>query len=346
MKSLDLIEYYILIFLFISILIFEVFFRFRRQRGLEKSLNEIVEKQNIKLKMEEERIKFALEAADVEYWDWNLEDGKVYTDEKFGEFLGYSRKELGGDLKKWFKLVHKEDRKNIFNSWRAYYRGEIGKFENEYRIKNKEKEWAWIKTIGKIFERDEAGKPLRVIGINMDITYLKNQEMCLKRLTNIDYLTGAYNRKFFMETLNNEVNKYDRDDGEFIVALLDMDFFKKINDEYGHLAGDYILKKIVEIINLNIRKYDVLARYGGEEFIILFPKTEKEKALSIVSRIKKIVEDHEFRYDDNTMKITFSMGLASPKDLEECFTDDLLLLVDNRLYMAKSRGRNCIVSES
>ena len=135
----------------------------------------------------------------------------------------------------------------------------------------------------------------------------------------------------------------------FTIALLDIDHFKKINDNHGHLAGDYILKKFVASIHKNIRPYDLLARYGGEEFIILFVDCLKEEAQKALLRIKSSIKKSKFVYKTNPLKFTFSAGMSQidevtiGKGKPEKSITSLIQLADGRLYQAKKGGRNKII---
>lgn len=124
--------------------------------------------------------------------------------------------------------------------------------------------------------------------------------------------------------------------------MIDIDYFKLINDKYGHLLGDLVLKDIINIVKDNIRgKSDWIARYGGEEFLILFNDTSKEEAYNLLKGIKSIVENSILKYDDIEINITISIGMASLTN-EINDMDKLIRIADKNLYKAKTSGRNCI----
>lgn len=124
--------------------------------------------------------------------------------------------------------------------------------------------------------------------------------------------------------------------------MIDIDYFKLINDKYGHLLGDLVLKDITNVIKNNIRgKSDWIARYGGEEFLILFNDTSKEDAYNLSKRIKSVVENSIFKYDDIEINITISIGIASlTSEIDDM--DKLIRKADENLYKAKRSGRNYI----
>ena len=173
------------------------------------------------------------------------------------------------------------------------------------------------------------------------------------QLTTTDGLTGAYNKRHFLKEMEGEMSRSIRYDRDLSLVMLDLDGFKETNDSYGHLAGDYILKRISQLITGRIRRDDLFARYGGEEFVLLLPEVQKDQAMEVAENIRKMVAEETFKFDGVEIPITLSAGVA---DLQEylsnesyvteeeisrefdCF--DFIKLVDDRLYRAKSEGRN------
>ena len=138
-----------------------------------------------------------------------------------------------------------------------------------------------------------------------------------------------------------------REELVFSVSILDIDWFKKVNDTYGHLAGDYVLKELTRIMKENIRSYDLFGRYGGEEFIIVTTGREKQDVNTYLKRILKIVSETVFSFQDNYIQITINCGIADTKDLgkKDLSIENLISIADKRLYHAKATGRNKIVCE-
>jgi diguanylate cyclase (GGDEF)-like protein len=175
---------------------------------------------------------------------------------------------------------------------------------------------------------------------------LKDEVKRLKRLAVIDPLTGAYNRRFLNENLQNKIEEAKRYHWEFSLIMYDFDHFKKINDTYGHQAGDYVLKevaqKVTEQVKSTIRGTDLLARYGGEEFIIILPQTNLEQASVLAERIRKEIEETDFNYNNRFFPVTVSFGVTEytyEKNMEQ-----LIGTVDKALYQAKQNGRNRIIA--
>ncbi len=127
-------------------------------------------------------------------------------------------------------------------------------------------------------------------------------------------------------------------DTNFAVIMLDIDHFKKINDNYGHLTGDYILKEVADIVHHEVRDSDIFARVGGEEFIVLLPQTKLNGALKTAQKIRKSIEEYEFSFKGESIHVTLSLGITSTTSKDTYFS--VLDRVDKALYKAKKDGRN------
>ncbi|NIP99781.1 MAG: diguanylate cyclase [Nitrospinaceae bacterium] len=156
-----------------------------------------------------------------------------------------------------------------------------------------------------------------------------------------DSLTGLYNRAYFEEALSGEISRSRRYETEFSVLFLDLDDFKRVNDTMGHLAGDYVLKKVASLINSEKREEDVVVRYGGEELVIVLPETNKINSIIKAERIRKKIQEMPLRFNDKDFKITVSGGIATfPQDAADA--QNLVACADQALYRAKSEGKNKI----
>lgn len=166
----------------------------------------------------------------------------------------------------------------------------------------------------------------------------------MNKLIVTDELTQCYNRRYINEKLPIDVDKAKRDNSKLSIAMVDIDNFKIINDQYGHLAGDEVLRKVCSIIKNNIRTQgDWIARYGGEEFLILFNNASKDEACNLSNRIKLIIEKSIIKYNNIEINITISIGIATiNKEINT--TDKLIKKADENLYKAKELGRNLVVT--
>jgi diguanylate cyclase (GGDEF)-like protein len=165
-----------------------------------------------------------------------------------------------------------------------------------------------------------------------------DQQLFLKRMSNEDSLTGLNNRRYIDTRLIEEWERANRYSRNFSVVIGDLDFFKKINDSFGHTVGDEVLKKIARIMKETIRIVDYAARYGGEEFLLLFPETGKTTAYEICEKIRRCIVDHEWNAVTTGLTVTMSFGIADFRETEDL--DSLTNLADKRLYKAKELGRN------
>ncbi|WP_140417767.1 GGDEF domain-containing protein [Desulfosporosinus sp. FKA] len=154
-----------------------------------------------------------------------------------------------------------------------------------------------------------------------------------------DPLTGLYNRRYIMEKIESEFKRPKKK--KFSLVIADIDYFKKINDTYGHDCGDCVLQMISKSLMDNVREQDLVSRWGGEEFLLLLPETEVEGAYTLMDRIKKIIGEQIIEYNGNQVSITMTFGIADSQDYQ--LIDDVIKKADNALYEGKGRGRNCVV---
>ncbi|MDI6707450.1 MAG: PAS domain S-box protein, partial [Bacillota bacterium] len=170
-----------------------------------------------------------------------------------------------------------------------------------------------------------------------DVTRYKKIEEELRHLSVTDVLTNAYNRRYFTQQLEEEIERAKRADRKFSLIMLDIDRFKSINDRFGHNAGDLVLKSIAELIKNRIRKIDTLARWGGEEFVILLPDTTVKNAARLAEELRESLSQMDI---PGVGHVTASCGVAGycPGDT----VDTLVNKTDNMMYEAKAAGRNCV----
>ncbi|MDX2024002.1 MAG: GGDEF domain-containing protein [Deltaproteobacteria bacterium] len=161
------------------------------------------------------------------------------------------------------------------------------------------------------------------------------------RLTTVDGLTQIFNKRYFMESLEREIARSNRYRREMTLVMFDIDHFKQINDTYGHLAGDQVLKSLASTIKAKIRREDLFARYGGEEFAIVLPEIDGYNAQQFAEKIRRIVEITDFFFEGTKIPVTISMGVAV-LDAETSDAGALIKKSDERLYEAKKAGRNCV----
>ncbi|MBU4345632.1 MAG: diguanylate cyclase [Desulfobacteraceae bacterium] len=172
---------------------------------------------------------------------------------------------------------------------------------------------------------------------------LKEKNRQLKEMANRNGLTGLYNHRYFQETISKDFQRAVRYHESLSCVMLDIDYFKKFNDNYGHQAGDMVLKVLGGLIRQLMRDSDLLARYGGEEFILLMYHTASKEAFLISERLRKAVEQHKFQADNSALRVTVSMGVAGFPHPEIADAKTLIECADKALYRAKEEGRNRVV---
>lgn len=162
------------------------------------------------------------------------------------------------------------------------------------------------------------------------------------KMTIIDGLTQIHNKRYLSEALDREIIRARRHSRDLAVVMFDIDYFKRINDECGHLAGDYVLRELAEVVQERIRRDEVFARYGGEEFAIMLPETELEGAVTLAQTLREKVAEHRFVFQGESISVTVSLGCAfmEPDDTATA----IIARADEKLYEAKRSGRNRVCS--
>ena len=177
---------------------------------------------------------------------------------------------------------------------------------------------------------------------------VKMINLCLERISlyeklhNLsihDTLTNIYNRRYFSFRFNEEFERAKKYKLTFSLLMIDIDHFKKINDNYGHLVGDVVLRGTVKLIKESIREVDFLARYGGEEFVVILPQTDREGAFLVGERIRKSIASASIKAFDEVLNITVSIGIAN-YPVNSVYPNLLIEVADKALYKAKQKGRN------
>ncbi len=176
---------------------------------------------------------------------------------------------------------------------------------------------------------------------------IKNRELTkankeLEKLSTIDSLTGLYNRRYFIGMLEAEHRRSVRYGHRLSILMIDVDFFKKVNDQHGHICGDQLLKEIAKIIKKTVRGTDMVARYGGEEMVVLLLETDSGEAASIGEKLRYAVESNGFIFEDEALSITVSIGGATQGETWFEKPMQLLAAADDAMYMAKRAGRNTV----
>ncbi len=279
-------------------------------------------------------------------WYLDFITGEVSYNRLKVEILGYSQDDIPNPVPYSFftSLIHPDDYLPVMKNMKDHMDNLTNVYEVEYRIKAKDGTYKWFYDRGKVTQRDKNNQAVLAAGIVFDITQKKLNEMRLieeknKLITEslTDPLTGILNRRAILEELSQRMNHHLYDFEHLSILMLDIDFFKKINDNYGHIVGDKVLIKVSEIISQLIRGFDTVGRYGGEEFLVILPNTNSENAYKAAERIRKKIEETEF---DDIEHLTVSIGFTSYTDES---IESLINKADQNLYEAKRTGRNKVV---
>lgn len=268
-----------------------------------------------------------------------------YLSEKTRDFYGLTPEECLEDPEKIFALVHPDDlprvRETIDESARS-----LQEWVCEYRV-NTDRGTYWLKGVSQP-EKDPDGR-ISWHGMIMNIDTQKRLELELERQSITDELTGLYNRRYMLRKLEESVAQAERYGSTFSLISLDIDFFKSINDSYGHPTGDGVLKQFAHIIESRTRKSDIVARTGGEEFIIFMPNTGLSEASQVAESLRVALESEQFVSDEGTaFQVTFSAGVVNwcGTGTQSTSVRDLLAACDQSLYAAKRSGRNRVVADN
>lgn len=260
-------------------------------------------------------------------------DGRIiYLNDEFYKISGYLKYDLMGEPHDI--ILHQNTRESLLKDVRRTILSKgIWKGILEHRKKNGNSYFADM-TIVPLLDLDN--NIMEFIYIGHDVTELVDLTKWLKELSSTDSLTRIYNRMAFNELLQTELNRAKRYKTGLSLIMFDIDHFKKINDTYGHLTGDSVLKEMVTLVKQKIRNVDIFARWGGEEFMILAPETSTEASYELAERLCAAVAEFSFAEAGN---VTASFGVAPLMDGNDD-ADILIKRADNALYRAKETGRN------
>ncbi|MDO8312712.1 MAG: GGDEF domain-containing protein, partial [Sideroxyarcus sp.] len=169
----------------------------------------------------------------------------------------------------------------------------------------------------------------------------------LYKMAVLDPTTALYNKRYFMERFAEELSLARRSKAPLSMLIMDLDFFKKVNDTYGHLAGDLVLQQMGQLLKRMTRHEDVVARYGGEEFIVMLRGSDEASSYHTAERIRREVENFVFEFEGKRIPVTISIGLCSlDSTSEDVSTESMIKTADERLYHSKQNGRNRVTRTS
>ncbi len=320
--------------------IFGLYLYQRYQRISERQAAEIA----AALQQSAERLQLATEASGVGVWDYDIESKALVWDDSMYTIYGIDKAAVSNLYQAWCDSVLPEDMPEQEAALQATL--EHGTpYAPCFRIRRGDGSLRHIQARARVYS-DAAGKPVRMVGTNEDISESRAMLDKLERQANQDYLTDLSNRRHFMEQGEIELDRVQRY-GEVLSAfMLDIDHFKKINDTHGHKTGDIVLQQLGHVLRETLRTVDIIGRLGGEEFAVLLPETDLQEAAEIAERLREIIAHSEVVLEGGLLlNFSVSIGVATLKEKDDNL-GTLLNNADKALYQAKKSGRNkmCIAS--
>lgn len=328
----------------------EVVARVKTHVALSQTLQEL-KRIAAALDKSEKSLKMAQSIAQLGHWEWNLDTGEFYWSEEMFHIFGYDTQNVSCCYETFLQCVHQDDRESVEQ---LLEQALVGKnFETECRICLPNQQVRIVHIKGDMVKQQpriietmqylSAQDEITMIGVMQDITERKKLEFELKQQANTDALTGCASRRHFAECANQEFLRIQRYGGDLSVLMFDLDFFKTINDKYGHQSGDTVLKHFVRICSSMLRDVDLMGRVGGEEFAAILPETGGMQAMEVAKRLCQSVANTPIVLDGyEAIHFTVSIGVSSLLKSDNQF-DTILNRADKALYQAKQNGRNCVV---
>lgn len=283
-----------------------------------------------------EKLRLAVDAAELVYWEWDRDADRLH----WGRSPSRPLQDGEGGATRWSEYretVHSEDRERYLATVEAAWE-QAGPCAHEYRVVGRDGRVTWLASHAKTLP-DPSGRPRRMIGVSQDITERKRREEEARFLAYHDTLTGLPNRRLLDDRLRQALHLAQRRDRRVAAIVVDLDDFKRVNDELGHRAGDAVLREAAARLAGCVRKADTLARQGGDEFVIVIPDLAQNEDCGVVA--EKILRALEppFRADGREYRIGASIGISVyPADAGD--GDALLRNADAAMYRAKQSGRN------
>ena len=302
------------------------------------------------LAQNEERWRLALEAVGDGVWDWDVLSSTAFFSHGWWNMLGEADQPGASAIDQWWSRIHPDDRVQTQTHMGQLLDGRCQTVNTEHRLLCQDGSYRWFMVRGTALFRDEDGHALRIIGTHADISSRRAMEDLLRQqareltvLATTDPLTGLLNRRCFLERAEAELLRTYRYQRPMAIIMVDIDFFKKVNDTHGHAAGDIVLRRVTDILGTNLRSTDSLGRLGGEEFAVLLPESTWNAASIAAEALRKKVAEEIITLSCGTqLHVTASFGLAVSLPQNDS-VNDILNRADQALYQAKQTGRNRVV---
>ena len=288
------------------------------------------------LRQSEERYRRIVQTAQEGIWQIDAANCTTFVNARMAEMLGYTGEEMVG--KSLFTFMDEEWRNTAMGgNSEGYLPERAEQHDLKFRRRDGSELWALISTNSIL---DEQGRYAGALAMVADITDRKRMEETLRRLATQDSLTGLFNRRYFFAVAKREFQRSQRYGHPLALLLLDIDYFKRINDSYGHRAGDQVLRTVAGVLREGLRQVDIPCRYGGEEFVMLLPETPLDTATAVALRLGATLAETPIPTEKGPVPVTVSIGVAALLNGENLTLDLLLERADQAMYGAKQAGRN------
>lgn len=296
------------------------------------------------LKLTQQRLADVIWATNVGIWDWTVATGALTVNERWAQMMGYASNELAPlTLSAWEMLVCPEDLTALRAKLQQLLEEPDTALAHEFRVRHRDGYWVWVLVRGRVVERSLEGAVVRVSGSTTDISRRKVSELKVTRLATLDTLTGLYNRSVFNQRLEEMIALSRRTGQVFALVMLDLDGFKPVNDQYGHLVGDKLLKAVAADLAAECRQEDIAARLGGDEFaVVLASASSAAGCEAFTQRLLERLSSARV-IDSCSIRISASAGfcLYAGADTD---AEQMMHAADSALYRAKKAGKNCYFS--
>jgi len=292
-----------------------------------------------KIRRSEERYALAARAANDGLWDWELGTSSVYYSERWKAMIGHQGAEIGTSPDEWFSRVHPGDRVRLRQAVSDCVDGKQRVMECEHRLRAADGTYRWMSCQALVVQAAPDGPAVRLVGSLTDVTAQRELEEKLRYSAHHDALTGLPNRTLFLDRLTQALARARRNpDVRIALLFLDLDGFKQVNDNLGHLAGDQLLIQVADRLGQRLREADTAARLGGDEFAVLLEDVHALDALEAIADdiSRRLCAPYDI--DGEQVVISAAVGAALSVTGQER-PDDILRAADSAMYLAKLKGR-------
>lgn len=281
-----------------------------------------------------EKLDAALDGTGLCLWQQHVPSGKlVIFNRRWGAMLGFEPKELNAHFDVWRDRLHPDDRDQVLAAFQSHLDGDSPFYQVMHRMLGKDGTVTWVLDRGRVVERDENGKPLRVMGTHIDITKEKEYELKLAELAHQDPLTGLANRSALAKDFARL-----KAAGPLCLAFIDLDDFKAVNDNLGHRSGDELLIQLTERLLALLPEDVCLGRIGGDEFVMLLPLDAASPALETLAQHCIDALEPPFELDNGQARVGMSIGIERVT-ADDSF-NEVMVRADLAMYQVKKAGKH------